>query len=92
MLRLQMTKASFKFLEGVERKHAGQIALKLLSLMQDPNPPDAQLVRGLSVPHMRATVGEYRIIYRIEDDVLDVVLIGKRDGDDVYKQMRRKGL
>jgi mRNA-degrading endonuclease RelE of RelBE toxin-antitoxin system len=38
------------------------------------------------------TSGEYRIVYRIESGAIEVIVIGKRDGDDVYRQMRRMGL
>ncbi|MHC1790907.1 type II toxin-antitoxin system RelE family toxin [Solidesulfovibrio sp.] len=37
-------------------------------------------------PYRRTDVGEYRIIYRVEGDVLLVPLIGKRNDGDVYKR------
>ena len=38
---------------------------------------------------MRADIGEYRIIYRYDDDVLYAPTVGKRNDDDVYRQLRR---
>jgi len=37
----------------------------------------------------RVDVGEYRIIFNVRDGVLNVPLIGKRNGDEVYKQLKR---
>jgi mRNA interferase RelE/StbE len=34
--------------------------------------------------------GEYRIIYRLDDDVLRIALIGKRNDDQVYEIFKRK--
>ena len=42
-------------------------------------------------PYYRADVGEYRIIYEIEESILLlVILIGKRNDGDVYKKLSRK--
>jgi mRNA interferase RelE/StbE len=38
---------------------------------------------------MRTDSGEYRIIYRVEEDELHVALIGKRNDDEVYRLLRR---
>ena len=39
---------------------------------------------------MRADVGEYRIIYTVENDTLNVFVIGKRNDAEVYKKLKRK--
>jgi mRNA interferase RelE/StbE len=33
--------------------------------------------------------GEYRIVYYFEKDTIFVALIGKRNDDDIYKQLQR---
>jgi mRNA-degrading endonuclease RelE of RelBE toxin-antitoxin system len=38
----------------------------------------------------RKDVGEYRIIYKFDDETVYVLLIGKRNDDDVYKRLTRK--
>lgn len=92
MLRLDIWPDAIKFLHTVERKHAAQITLKLFSLLAEPNPPDPESLKGTALPHKRADVGEYRIICRVERDVIEVPIIGRRKGDDFYKEMKRKGL
>jgi len=50
------------------RAHPSAIAL----LAQDPRPPAAQALQGR--PGLRVRVGDYRIIYTVQDDVLLVVV------------------
>jgi len=44
-----------------------------------------------NTPYFRADVGEYRVIYEIENDTMFLfILIGKRNDDDIYKKLSRK--
>ena len=53
-----------------------------------PFPHDS---KKLSNGDRRVDVGEYRIIYRFDVDaqIIEVVLIGKRNDGEVYKQLKR---
>jgi mRNA interferase RelE/StbE len=57
-----------------------------MALMEDPEPPDSFPLTGY--PYRRADIGEYRIVYRVEEDCLKVALIGKRNDDEVYRQLK----
>ena len=59
----------------------------MFSLMENPEPHDSKDLIGYLF--RRADVGEYRIVYRVEGDILKVALIGKRNDDDVYRQLKR---
>jgi mRNA interferase RelE/StbE len=39
----------------------------------------------------RVDSGEYRIVYRfdVEADVIQILLVGKRNDDEVYKQLKQ---
>jgi mRNA interferase RelE/StbE len=62
----------------VRRRVQGAIAL----LAQNPRPPGARALQGR--PGIRVRVGDYRIIYTIEDDVLVVVVVRLGHRRDVY--------
>lgn len=64
----------------VRRRIQGAIAL----LAQDPRPPRARALQGRS--GLRLRVGDYRIIYTIEDDVLLVVVVRLGHRRDVYDE------
>ena len=56
------------------------------ALMDDPRPPGSRKLTGLDLYRVR--VGDYRIIYRIEDQVLlvTVVRVGHR-GHRIYDNL-----
>ena len=78
------------FIEKLPHKHAKQVLLKILSLCQDPEPPDSSLLKGSGEGYRRADIGEYRIIYRVAGDTLEILLIGKRNDDEVYRRFSRR--
>ena len=68
-------------------KHARQIKAKIESLMVNPEPNDSkQLVNYY--PYRRADQGEYRFIYKVEGEIIYILLAGKRNDDEVYRKMR----
>lgn len=36
--------------------------------------------------------GEYRIVYRFDDRSVSILVVGKRNDDEVYKKLARKNL
>ena len=87
MLELLLSKHSQKFLTDIHPRHAKQIKSKLLELKNDPHPQDSKQLVGYD--YFRADIGEFRIIYKVEDDKLYITLIGKRNDDEVYKKFKR---
>ena len=88
MLKLDLTNDAKKFIEQLDAKPFRQIFKKILALLDDPEPQDTKALSGY--PYRRADVGEFRIIYRFEQEVLLVILIGKRNDDEVYRKLERK--
>lgn len=80
------------FVRMVEAKHARQILLAVLELAADPFPPGAKLLQATTDKFYRVRVGDYRIIYRVVGDDLQIRLIGRRADGEVYDDVRRKGL
>jgi len=79
-LRPSAVRALRKLDPQVRRRVQGAIAL----LAQDPRPPGARALQGR--PGLRVRVGDYRIIYTVEDDVLLVVVVRLGHRRDVYYQ------
>jgi mRNA interferase RelE/StbE len=89
MLKIEISKRAEKFIRNLPAKQARQIAFKLNELRTDPEPHDSQKLKGYEV-YRRADVGEYRIVYFVRESVvLIIVLVGKRNDDEVYKQLKR---
>ncbi|MEM3581565.1 MAG: type II toxin-antitoxin system RelE/ParE family toxin [Candidatus Bathyarchaeia archaeon] len=65
-----------------------QILKKILALSFDPRPGDSKKLEGSIY---RVTVGEYRIVYEIDDEALRVTvfLVAKRGDEEVYRRLAR---
>lgn len=88
MRRVDLSRQAAKFLRQVPPKHGRQLAGKIGQLAADPEPPDSQLLKGY--PYRRADSGEYRIVYEHDAAELRVLIVGKRNDDEVYRLLRRK--
>ncbi len=87
MLRLDLTKKSIAFLGKLPAKQFKQISNKTFSLMANPEPHDSKELKGH--PYRGTDIGGYRIIYRVEEDVLKIALVGKRNDSAVYRELGR---
>jgi mRNA interferase RelE/StbE len=89
MLPIEISRAARKSLTKLPAKHARQIADRLLSLRKDPEPHDSAPLKESRLPYRRVDTGEYRVIYRVENGVVRVALVGARNDDAVDKAFRR---
>jgi len=87
MLRLDLTKKALAFLDKLPPKQFKQVSKKIFSLMVNPKPHDSKELKGQ--PYRRTDIGEYRIIYRVVENVLKIALVGKRNDSAVYKKLAR---
>jgi mRNA interferase RelE/StbE len=85
MLRISISKRAEKDQSCLPAKHRRQIAVKLVQLRSTPVPPDSKKLIGY--PYRRVDSGEYRIIYQIEGEVLQILRIGKRNDAEVYRHL-----
>jgi len=79
VLSLSLSKAPVRFLDTLPPKQFRQVARKIIMLMADPRPTDAERLKGYV--YSRVTAGEYRIIFDVHDGLLRVVAIGKRNDE-----------
>lgn len=88
MLKLNLTHDALSFLDDLPGKQYKQVVSTLFNLLKNPKPHDSSALRGH--PYRRVDIGEYRIMYRVQQEELQVMLIGKRNDDDVYRKLARK--
>jgi mRNA interferase RelE/StbE len=87
-MKYKLAKEAIDFLKKIPTKHAIQIVDKIEKLANDINSiPNIKLEGFKNI--RRAKSGEYRIIFRIEDNKITILVlkIGKRNDGEVYKKL-----
>lgn len=90
MPNLDLKPKAKKFIQSLQKKQQRQLKDYILSLENNPKPQDARPLIGYD-NYIRSDVGEYRIIYRHDKkkDLITVVLVGKRNDDEIYRIAKR---
>jgi mRNA interferase RelE/StbE len=85
---LRIAKTAEKDLFTLQAKQFAQVAKKIFSLQGNPKPQDCKQLKGYPGGY-RVDQGEYRILYTIDDELkmVDVFRVGKRNDDEVYRNL-----
>jgi mRNA interferase RelE/StbE len=75
MLKINFSKAALKFLKTLPLKQGQQCALKIQELRTNPFLPEVKGLKGY--PYFRCRCGEYRIIFEIQEETLNIILVEK---------------
>jgi mRNA interferase RelE/StbE len=72
--------------EIIALTHAIQrrIDRKIIALADDPRPHDVKALHGEKGLY-RIRVGDYRIVYSVEDKIITVIIVRVRHRKDVYR-------
>ncbi|MGK2955131.1 MAG: type II toxin-antitoxin system RelE family toxin [Solirubrobacterales bacterium] len=82
--RIEVRPAAVRSLRKLDPQVRPRIQGAIALLAQDPRPPSARSLKGR--PGMRVRVGDYRIIYTVEDDVLLVVVVALGHRRQIYER------
>jgi mRNA interferase RelE/StbE len=82
--RIELRPAAVRALRKLDPPVRGRIQGAITLLAHDPRPPGARALRDR--PGFRVRVGDYRIIYTIQDDALLVVVIRLGHRSHVYQR------
>lgn len=83
---LELTPAALRALESLPRDVQKRIAKKIDSLSENPRPAGVVAIKG-GKGLLRMRIGVYRVIYRIEDERLVVLLVRIGHRKEIYRQM-----
>jgi mRNA interferase RelE/StbE len=82
--RVELTRSAEKDLRRVDKNRLPAIYLAIEALSDTPRPDGVKKLAGADRTY-RIRVGDYRIVYEIEDDVLVVLVIRIAHRKDVYR-------
>ena len=83
--RIELTPAAARDLRKLPRDVLLRVHAVLVVLSETPRPPKAQRLAGGLREYLRVRVGDFRIVYLVEDDRLVVCVIRVRHRKDVYR-------
>ena len=75
-----------KALAKIPQPHRKRIAKRIDRLADDPRPIDAKKLSAAAALY-RVRVGDYRVIYQIEDDALLILVVRIGARGDVYRHL-----
>ena len=81
--RIELRPAAARALRKLDPQIRPRIQGAIALLARDPRPPGAIALKGR--PGLRVRVGDYRIIYMVQDDVLLVAVVALGHRREVYK-------
>jgi mRNA interferase RelE/StbE len=81
---IEVLPAAERDLRKVHPQMRARIRGAVLKLAADPRPPGVRALKDRP-GYLRVRVGDYRIIYTIEDDVLRVIVVRVGHRRDVYR-------
>lgn len=87
-MNIALSNKAEKFLDDLQPKQFKQVVARVLDLGHDPRPADMRHMHG-HPGYFRITVGEYRVIYRMHEGIVHIVVVGSRNDGDVYREFDR---
>ena len=84
---LRIKKSVRKQLLKLQPKFFKQVMSKILSLTDNPRPQDYKALQGYP-DYYRVDQGEFRIVYEIGEEEIKIIRVGKRNDDEVYRNLK----
>ncbi|GAB7026354.1 type II toxin-antitoxin system RelE family toxin [Geotalea toluenoxydans] len=82
--RIELTKAAVRDLSAVPKPMLKRLDACILGLVDDPLPPGVKKLKNSNGLY-RVRVSDYRIIYRIEQEILTVLVVRIGHRREVYR-------
>ena len=82
--RIELTKAAIRHLTAVPKPLLKRLDACILGLADDPLPPGVKKLKNSNGLY-RVRVSDYRIIYRIEQEILTVLVVQIGHSREVYR-------
>jgi len=84
--RIEIKKSAAKALKKIPKANRKRIVEKIDSLAESPPNPDTTKMKGNN-PFHKERVGDYRIVYEIQEDVLVILVVKIGHRKDIYRNL-----
>jgi mRNA interferase RelE/StbE len=83
--RIEFRPAALRDLKKLPKDVLTRISGKITALADDPRPLGVEKLSGSAEDFYRIRVGDYRVLYTVQDKVLLVIIIKVRHRREVYR-------
>jgi mRNA interferase RelE/StbE len=83
--RILIDSRAAKQLERLPKSIVGRIHEAVTALADQPRPPGAKLLRGKLKSGWRVRIGDYRVLYRIDDERKEVAIFDIGHRRELYR-------
>ncbi len=87
MLNIDFSKQAVVFLKSLQKKDSFLISEKISHFRENQSTFSSVAIQGHK-PLRRIRVGNYRVVYYIENETLFIAFVWKRNDDEVYKLLK----
>ena len=84
--RIEIKRSAAKALKKIPKANRKRIVDKIDSLAESPPNPDTTKMKGNN-PFHKVSVGDYRIVYEIQEDVLVILVVNIGHRKDIYRNL-----
>jgi mRNA interferase RelE/StbE len=84
--KIEVKKSAAKALKKIPKADRKRIVDKIDSLAEKPPSPDTTKMKGNN-PFHKVRVGDYRIVYEIQEDVLLILIVKVGHRKDIYRHL-----
>jgi mRNA interferase RelE/StbE len=81
---VRITPAAQKEVDRLPKQARERVETAIVGLADDPRPRSSKKLKGLQNTY-RIRVGNYRIVYQINDDHLVILVVAVGDRKDIYR-------
>jgi len=85
---IRLTKEAVRQIRRLPPQIRSRVQTRIDDLATSPRPPGCEKLQG-SDRHFRVRVGDYRIIYQIEDEHLIITVVQAGHRRDIYRNLDR---
>jgi mRNA interferase RelE/StbE len=83
--RIEFRPAALRDLKNLPRDIFDRVSRKISALAENPRPPGVEKLSGNEDDFYRIRVGDYRVLYKIEDKVLLIIIIRAKHRREAYR-------
>ena len=84
---IEWTAAALRELRKLDRQVGRRIVLAVTALGADPRPPGCRALAGQPVGVLRLRVGDYRVVYHVDDGKVMVTVVRVAHRRAVYRNL-----